>query len=328
VQIVIAGNNSEGLRYGTIGTEEKYFLQWKEDETDNTGYKLDKYLGKMCRKERLLELLTTSCFSTAEKKKLPRGPPIFRRQGGASVTVIAYQGGIIWQHAGLGQSIVMVLLAKWILGAQAQGSRAHPHRPRRTRQTDRRRLPRLRRSDLPHQQRRDLMTQLGQAKPRLLCSLVPQIRQERREGFRGLHQGTEEPAESGGGRAVSSLWTSATARKAASLHKTMKALLPGAVFIGFTGTPLLKQDKETTYEVFGDYIHTYKFGEAVEDGVVLDLLYEARDIEQTLGSQDKIDAWFEAKTKGLNAWQKAALREQWGTMPESAQLPFAHGAGR
>ena len=67
-------------------------------------------------------------------------------------------------------------------------------------------------------------------------------------------------------------------------------------------------------EVFGGYIHTYKFSEAVEDEVVLDLVYEARDIDQQLGSQDKIDAWFEAKTKGLNDWQKAALREQWGTM--------------
>jgi hypothetical protein len=98
------------------------------------------------------------------------------------------------------------------------------------------------------------------------------------------------------------------------LHKTMKALLPGAVFFGFTGTPLLKQDKATSQEVFGSYIHTYKFGEAVEDGVVLDLLYEARDIPQELASTTKIDQWFEAKTKGLNDWQKAALREQWGTM--------------
>jgi type I restriction enzyme R subunit len=94
----------------------------------------------------------------------------------------------------------------------------------------------------------------------------------------------------------------------------MKALMPGAVFMGFTGTPLLKQDKQTSMEVFGGYIHTYKFGEGVEDGVVLDLVYEARDIVQELGSPEKIDAWFDAKTKGLNSWQKAALREQWGTM--------------
>ena len=98
------------------------------------------------------------------------------------------------------------------------------------------------------------------------------------------------------------------------LHRTMKALMPTAVFIGFTGTPLLKQDAKTSLEVFGGYIHTYKFSEGVEDGVVLDLVYEARDIDQRLGSQDKIDAWFDAKTKGLNEWQKAALREQWGTM--------------
>ena len=94
----------------------------------------------------------------------------------------------------------------------------------------------------------------------------------------------------------------------------MKALLPGAVFIGFTGTPLLKQDKATSNEIFGNYIHTYKFGEAVEDGVVLDLLYEARDIPQELAATTKIDQWFEAKTKGLNDWQKAELRKQWGTM--------------
>ncbi len=66
--------------------------------------------------------------------------------------------------------------------------------------------------------------------------------------------------------------------------------------------------------MFGGYIHTYKFSEAVEDEVVLDLVYEARDIDQRLGSEDKIDAWFEAKTRGLNDWQKDELKKQWGTM--------------
>ena len=76
---------------------------------------------------------------------------------------------------------------------------------------------------------------------------------------------------------------------------------------------MLKRDAQTSLEVFGGYIHTYKFSEGVEDGVVLDLVYEARDIDQRLGSEDKIDAWFEAKTKGLNAWQKDELKKQWGT---------------
>jgi type I restriction enzyme R subunit len=77
---------------------------------------------------------------------------------------------------------------------------------------------------------------------------------------------------------------------------------------------LLKKDKATSLEVFGGYIHTYKFSEAVEDEVVLDLIYEARDIDQHLGSQEKIDAWFEAKTRGLNDWQKDELKSKWGTM--------------
>src|SRR5439155_22902926 len=98
------------------------------------------------------------------------------------------------------------------------------------------------------------------------------------------------------------------------LHRVMKALMPNAVFIGFTGTPLLKADAQTSLEVFGGYIHTYKFREGVEDGVVLDLVYEARDIDQRLGSKGKIDAWFDAKTKGLNDWQKDELKRRWVTM--------------
>src|SRR6266511_2645913 len=94
----------------------------------------------------------------------------------------------------------------------------------------------------------------------------------------------------------------------------MKAILPGAVLSGFTGTPLLKADKKRSIEIFGRYIHTYKFDEAVKDGVVLDLRYEARDIDQSITSQKKIDQWFEAKTKGLTDLAKAQLKQRWGTM--------------
>ena len=59
---------------------------------------------------------------------------------------------------------------------------------------------------------------------------------------------------------------------------------------------------------------TYKFDEAVKDGVVLDLRYEARDIEQKITSLDKIDAWFDSKTKGLTDFAKTELKQKWGTM--------------
>jgi type I restriction enzyme R subunit len=98
------------------------------------------------------------------------------------------------------------------------------------------------------------------------------------------------------------------------LHEAMKEILPGAVFIGFTGTPLLKDDKQRSIEVFGGYIHTYKFDEAVKDKVVLDLRYEAREIDQRITSPKKIDEWFELKTKGLTPLAKAQLKQRWGTM--------------
>lgn len=98
------------------------------------------------------------------------------------------------------------------------------------------------------------------------------------------------------------------------LHSKMKEWFPGAVFIGFTGTPLLKADARSTRLVFGSYIHTYKFPEAVKDRVVLDLIYEARDIPQKLVSREQVDDWFARKTQGLSEFQKALLRQRWGTM--------------
>ena len=160
---------------------------------------------------------------------------------------------------------------------------------------------------------RDLMRQLGQAKPRLLCSLVHKFGRKDVDNFDQFIKELEaQPSQTVG--EVFVFVDECHRTQSGKLNRVMKAMMPNAVFIGFTGTPLLKKDRATSLEVFGGYIHTYKFSEAVEDEVVLDLIYEARDIDQHLGSQDKIDAWFEAKTKGLNDWQKDELKKQWGTM--------------
>ena len=312
VQIVFAGNDSEGLRYGSIKTEEKYFLKWKEDEADNSRFKLDKYLLKMCTKDRIIELMHDFVIFDGGVKKLPRVHQYFGIKAAQS-HVKSCRGGIIWHTQGSGKSIVMVLLAKWILENKS-GARVLIL-------TDRDELDKqiervfaesgeaIYRTSSGH----DLMAQLGQAKPRLLCSLIHKFGRKDVDDFDAFIEDLRKQPSP----AVGELFVfvdECHRTQSGKLHKTMKAMLPGAVFIGFTGTPLLKEDKQTSLEVFGGYIHTYKFNEGVEDGVVLDLVYEARDIEQSLGSQDKIDAWFEAKTKALNNWQKAALREQWGTM--------------
>ena len=104
----------------------------------------------------------------------------------------------------------------------------------------------------------------------------------------------------------------------------MKELLPGAMMIGFTGTPLLKSDKQQSIETFGPYIHAYKYDEAVKDGVVLDLRYEARDIDQNITSQAKIDQWFDIKTRGLTDVAKGATQAALG---HHAKSPECAGPG-
>ena len=170
------------------------------------------------------------------------------------------------------------------------------------------------------------MSQLGQAKPRLLCSLVHKFGRKDVDDFDAFIKELEaQPSPTVG--EVFVFVDECHRTQSGKLHRVMKAMMPNAVFIGFTGTPLLKKDAQTSLEVFGGYIHTYKFSEGVEDGVVLDLVYEARDIDQRLGSEDKIDAWFEAKTKGLNDWQKDELKKQWGTMQKVLSSQVAHGPG-
>ena len=312
VQFVYAGNDSEGLQYGAIGTPEKYFLKWKEDEDDDSRFKMDKYLLKICRKDRIIELMHDFVLFDGGVKKLPRAHQYFGVKA-AQAHVRTKKGGIIWQTQGSGKSIVMVLLAKWILENNPNARVAII--------TDRDELDKqiervfnevgedIKRTSSA----RDLMTQLGQATPRLLCSLVHKFGRKDVDDFDAFIKELETQPGSTVGE-IFVFVDECHRTQSGKLHRVMKAMMPNAVFIGFTGTPLLARDRATSLEVFGGYIHTYKFSEGVEDGVVLDLIYEARDIDQRLGSEDKIDAWFEARTRGLNDWQKDELKKEWGTM--------------
>ncbi len=312
IQLVMAGNDTEGLRYGTIGTAEKFFLGWKEDIQDNSRLQLDKYLMKLCNKTRLIELLHDFVLFDGGIKKLPRYHQYFGIKA-AQEHVRRREGGIIWHTQGSGKSIVMVLLAKWILENNPNA--------RVVILTDRTELdkqiervfndagePLVRTTN-----GQELMEQLSKPLPRLLCSLIHKFRKNDVENFDKFI----EELRNGPSVAVGEVFIfvdECHRTQSGKLHKIMKAMLNNAVFIGFTGTPLLKDDKQTSLEVFGKYIHTYKFNEAVTDKVVLDLVYEARDIDQRLSSPQKVDEWFELATETLNDFQKSELKKKWGTM--------------
>lgn len=246
-------------------------------------------------------------------KKLPRVHQYFGIKA-AQDYVRRREGGIVWHTQGSGKSLFMVWLAKWILENNPNS--------RVVILTDRTELDKqiervfheagekeIKRTTSG----KDLMEQLNNPLPRLICSLIHKF------GNRGVDNFDAyiKELESAPSNTVGELFVfvdECHRSESGKMHRAMKAILKNSVFIGFTGTPLLKKDKQTSLEVFGKYIHTYKFNEAVEDGVVLDLMYEARDIDTKLSSKEKVDAWFEAKTKGLNDFQRHELKKYWGTM--------------
>jgi len=318
VQWLMAGNDTEGLRYGAIQTREKYYLTWKEESTVENP--LDRALIQLCGKARFLELIHNFVLFDGGVKKLCRHSQYFAVRA-AQEHVKRREGGIIWHAQGSGKSLVMVWLAKWI--------RENAKDARVLIITDREEL-----DEQIHERvfqpageeiyrttsGADLIAVLNASKPWLICSLIHKFggkegsdeEGDATEFIKQMKQALPQKFRAKGNLFV--FVDECHRTQSGTLNEAMKGILPGAVFIGFTGTPLLKADKQKSIEVFGRYIHTYKFDEAVKDKVVLDLRYEARDIDQRITSQAKIDQWFEAKTRGLTDLAKAQLKQRWGTM--------------
>lgn len=338
IQYVLAGNDTEGLSYGAIATKEKYFLKWKEiseevnkndayllqltkpirDQAAHYEYPLDKNIVEMLNKERLIELMHDFIVYDRGIKKHCRPNQYFGIKA-AQDFIKRREGGIIWHTQGSGKSLTMVWLTKWI--------REYNPNARVLIITDREELDEqiekvykgVQEDIYRTKSGKDLLSKLNDTSPWLLCSLIHK--------FGGKEEVDEKDIEAYLADIKSSIPKDFKAKgdiyvfvdechrtQSGKLHEAMKAFVPDAVFIGFTGTPLLKKDKHTSIEIFGRYIHTYKFDEAVYDKVVLDLRYEARDIEQKISSGNKIDDWFELKTRGLTDFAKAELKQKWGTL--------------
>jgi type I restriction enzyme R subunit len=313
VQLVMAGNSTEGLRYGVIETPEKHYLTWKE--TGGPANPLDCALVQLCGKQRLLEVVHDFMVFDAGTKKTCRHNQFFGVLA-AQAHVRRREGGIIWHTQGSGKSLTMVWLAKWI--------REHVPDARVLLITDRSELDEqiekvfkgVEESIYRTRSGADLLRVLDAGEEWLICSLIHKFGRGEEGDIDAFLRDVESHLPPGF-RPQGNIFVfvdECHRTQSGKLHRAMKALLPGAVLIGFTGTPLLKQDKQKSIEVFGPYIHTYKYDEAVRDGVVLDLRYEARDIDQDLTSQAKVDQWFEAKTKGLTDFARAQLKQRWGTM--------------
>lgn len=331
LQILIAGNGSQGLRYGVIETPEKNFLTWREDERakDSLSLKIREEQAKendilrdgivsLCQPERFLNLIHDFIIFDAGKKKIARHNQYF--------AVIAAQkrisdgdGGIIWNTQGSGKSLIMVWLAKWV--------REHIDDSRVVIVTDREELDSQIESVFHnvgenHVRRAkscaDLRDILNNNVDFIICSLIHKYghnagKQSDIELYtRQLLENLPKNYEAKGN--IIAFIDECHRTNSGKLHQAMKKLMPRAKLIGFTGTPLLKSDKPTSLATFGTYIHTYKFNEAVDDGVVVDLRYEARDVNQYLTDKKKIDKFFDIKTQALTEHAKNELKRRWATI--------------
>ena len=330
-QFLFAGNEAEGLFYGTTDTPEKYYLNWKEDKkaTDELSAavkllqvkevnRLRNGVISLCHKERFLSLIHDFVIYDAGIKKVTRHNQYFANIA-ARKRIQDKEGGIIWNTQGSGKSLIMVWLTKWII-ENITDSRVVTI-------TDRDELDDQIESlfiDVDEKVRRakscaDLRSILDKNEDAIVCSLIHKyghnagnqsdIDQYRKELLKDLPKDfcakgniyvfVDECHRSQGGM----------------LHEAMKRIMGERVMlIGFTGTPLLHTDKKKSVETFGSYIHSYKFHEAVRDNVILDLRYEARHVEQFLGKREKIDEWFDSKTAGLSRVARSLLKARWAKM--------------
>ena len=327
VQLLCAGNDTEGLHYGVIKTPEKFWLRWKEpcgEPCEPSRFtpelypnELDRSVLQFFEPHRLLEFMHDFIIFDGGIKKA------------AQPRVRSNENGIIWHSQGSGKSLTMVWLAQWI--------RENVTDARVVVITDRDELDKQIENgfkDAGEKIRRarsgaQLVSMLNEAEPWLICTLIHKF--GNRSDNDGISVGGKKAVKSldfyleevakhlpQGFRAKGDIYVfidECHRSQGGMLHEAMKRIMGERVMlIGFTGTPLLHTDKKKSVETFGSYIHSYKFHEAVRDKVILDLRYEARHVEQFLGKREKIDEWFDAKTAGLSKVARSLLKARWAKM--------------
>ena len=317
VQLVMAGNETQGLRYATTGTPQRHWLTWKEESAADA-QTLDDALGHLLTPPRLLELIHDFIVFEAGTKKTCRHNQFFGVRA-AREAVRRRQNGIIWHTQGSGKSLTMTWLAKSLRETYADA--------RVLIVTDREELDSqiegvFRGVDEDIRRTKngaELIGWLNDTVPPLMASLVHKFGRVSDDDDRDIDAFAAAlkaslPKDFAPNGDIFVFVDECHRTQSGKLNQAMRTILPNALFIGFTGTPLLKKDKATSLETFGPIIHAYKFDEAVKDRVVLDLRYEARDIDQFLGDQAKVDEWFDTHTAALTETARAAVKKRWGTL--------------
>lgn len=350
-QLLIGMNRNEA-RYAAVGTSHKFWQTWREKDSDDAIAPLvnraltasekdavfsgdfanarayfdamaaegdravtaqDRTLHALCRPERLLDLIRRFTVFDGGDRKVARHQQFFgiRR---AIETVRqhdfsgAREGGVIWHTQGSGKSLTMVMLGRSLaLECSIENSRIIIV-------TDRDDLDRQIRDTFKSCEMEPVQARSGAHLLELVRNKAPLVTTIINKFDTALKSGELADDDPNIFVLVDESHRTQTGRYGGhgQLASKMRRLLCNACYIGFTGTPLFKEEKNTLSS-FGSLIHCYAIDEAVDDGAVVPLLYEGRFVEQEV-SGNAIDLWFEKISEGLTDSQKADLKRKFSRM--------------
>lgn len=317
-QIVMATNKNT-VKYATAGTPKMFWSVWKEQDTafldsglaqfvaDRVPTEQDRNIISLFRQERLTELTRYFVLFDAHVKKICRYQQYFAIR--EIMKTVAQQdsrgnrqGGVIWHTQGSGKSLTMVMLAKYILMVLADCN------PRVVIVTDRKELDGQIAATFSH-------TRLNPARAtsgRHLVELVTSGKADVVTTIINKFNTAERLAARNTSRDIFVLIDESHRSNYGSMAAKMRTVFPNACYIGFTGTPLMKREKNTLTK-FGKLIHKYTIQDGVEDGAIVPLIYEGRFVEQKV-DEENIDMWFRQTTKRLTDPQKEDLRRKWSSI--------------
>ena len=317
-QIVMATNKNT-VKYATAGTPKKFWSVWKEQDTafldsrltqlvaDRAPTEQDRNIISLFSRERLMELTRYFVLFDANVKKICRYQQYFAIR--EIIKTIAQQdskgnrqSGVIWHTQGSGKSLTMVMLSKYILMELAVCN------PRVVIVTDRKELDGQIAATFAH-------TRLNPARAtsgRHLVELVTNGKADVITTIINKFNTAERLDAKNNSRDVFVLIDESHRSNYGSMAAKMRTVFPNACYIGFTGTPLMKREKNTLTK-FGKLIHKYTIQDGVEDGAIVPLIYEGRFVEQKV-DEENIDMWFQQTTKRLTDPQKEDLRRKWSSI--------------
>lgn len=317
-QFVVA-TNKNAVKYATAGTPKKFWSVWKEQDADWLQTRLsalvpdrmpteqDRNIVSLFSADRVYELIRYFILFDANVKKVCRYQQFFAVR--EIMKTIAEsdehgnrQSGVIWHTQGSGKSLTMVMLAKYIL---MELKDCHP---RVVIVTDRKELDAQIAATFAHTRLtparatsgRHLVELVNSARADVITSIINKFntveRQEVKNPSRDIFVLVDESHRSNYGL----------------MATRMRSVFPNACYIGFTGTPLMKSEKNTMAR-FGRLIHKYTIRDGVEDGAIVPLIYEGRFVEQKV-DEENIDLWFKQTTRRLTEAQREDLRRKWSSI--------------